>query len=432
MSCWILNFDDFFEKILQSRLYMGKDPFINIYGGFVTRSLYFSDRIKEIKRTRNYFSSTKSNDYIYRKKNKDGTYTRYPPARILLEEARDSMYDNHKTNFKHIYEISDSIPLTKRIDLCEELNQVLNRRYKINQTKMQQRMFAFSSVLGINGFKDSNGKEVIFLIFFKSPVPIIKSSSSEKEKKTKIIYYLRNKNNVSLFFTYKSNYEKMIEYCKTEDIQNQLNMEEYSSKNKKGNEVVQMGLTDYLDDALENLDNSINMITFESTASDVSDKMEYIRDEILVMRQRLQEARENKDINKVKKICDNGIITLKKYYKEIEDIPETLWENVGMGVLRNVVSLANVTVSLVSLVMGIRTSPKNIKTKISMVGSGLSITSELVTKLKNSIDSVNYKKINDKYFGNKNRKGFGNEVKEKALKMINDNILILQKVRNEI
>lgn len=187
-----------------------------------------------------------------------------------------------------------------------------------------------------------------------------------------------------------------------------------------------------LDYAFENLDQSINSIVSESTASDVSEKMEYIRDEIMIMRQRLQEAKENKDIKKIKKICDTGIVTLKRYYREIEDIPETLWENVGMEILKNIISIANITVSIISFIIASKSNPIGFKEKITMAGSGISVISNLVSKLKESIDGIDYKKINDKYFGNKNRKGFGNIAKEKSLKMINDNIIILQKARTEI
>lgn len=193
-----------------------------------------------------------------------------------------------------------------------------------------------------------------------------------------------------------------------------------------------MGNEILLEAILEDIDASIDSIVSESTASEVSDKMEYIRDEILIMRQRLQEARENKDLKKIKKICDNGIITLKKYYKEIEDIPESMWENVGMGILKNIISIANITVSIVSLIIGIQSSPKNTLNTAVAISSGLSLVSALTDKLENSINNVNYRKINDKYFGNKNRKGLGNDIKERSLKMINDNILILQKVRTEI
>ena len=193
-----------------------------------------------------------------------------------------------------------------------------------------------------------------------------------------------------------------------------------------------MDIDEMLNQTLKNLDSSINNIASESTSSDVSEKMEYINDEILIMRQRLQEAIENKDLKKIKKICDNGIIILKKYYTEIEDIPENIWENIGMRIFKNIIFFANLTVSIASFIIGIKMLPKNALNTIVTFGSAFSIISDLISKLESSINHINYSKINDKYFGNKNRKGGGNEIKEKSLKIINDNISILEKIRKEI
>ena len=437
--CEILGLDQVIRYLLESRSYLGTEEMVRIHGELISRDLLLRDRVRELTRTRSYFLSTKSNDSIYRKRNRDGSYTRYPPARILLEEARLAMEENQKTPFRHIVESKKQkkIPLTKRINSCEELNSILNQKYESKKTKISGVVYGFSSVVGINGFMDSRGNSLIFLVCFKDPVPVIRSSLSEKTKTNEIYRYLRSDspNRIYAFFTSIETYWKLIELFRQDSVQMKLNQFERPnglSEEKNENEVIQLSMDDVLEQVLLDLDDSIDSIASESTASEVSDKMEFIRDEILIMRQRLQEARENNDLKKVKKICDNGIITLKKYYKEIEDIPETLWENVGMGILRNVISIANITVSIVSFVLSAKANPIGLKDKVSMIGSGVSVLSTLTSKLKESIDGVNYKKINDKYFGNKNRKGFGNEVKEKSLKMINDNILILQRVKNEI
>lgn len=437
--CEILDLDQVIRYLLESRSYLGTEEMVRIHGELISRDLLLRNRVRELTRTRSYFLSTKSNDSIYRKRNHDGSYTRYPPARILLEEARLAMEENQKTPFRHIveFEKQKKIPLTRRINPCEELNAILNQKYESKKTKISWVVYGFSSVVGINGFVDSRGKDLIFLVSFKDPVPVIRSSLSEKMKTNEIYRYLRSDspNRVYAFFTPMETYRKLIELLRQDSVQMKLNQFERPnglSEEKNENEVIQLSMDDVLEQVLLDLDDSIDSIASESTASEVSDKMEFIRDEILIMRQRLQEARENNDLKKVKKICDNGIITLKKYYKEIEDIPETLWENVGMGILRNVISIANITVSIVSFVLSAKANPMGLKDKVSMIGSGVSVLSTLTSKLKESIDGVNYKKINDKYFGNKNRKGFGNEVKEKSLKMINDNILILQRVKNEI
>lgn len=437
--CEILDLDQVIRYLLESRSYLGTEEMVRIHGELISRDLLLRDRVRELTRTRSYFLSTKSNDSIYRKRNRDGSYTRYPPARILLEEARVVMEENQKTPFRHIVESEKQkkIPLTRRINSCEELNAILNQKYESKKTKISGVVYGFSSVVGINGFMDSRGNALIFLVSFKDPVPVIRSSLSEKMKTNEIYHYIRSDspNRIYAFFTHMETYWKLIEIFRQDSVQLNLNQFERPnglSEEKNEKEVIQLSMDDVLEQVLLDLDDSIDSIASESTASEVSDKMEFIRDEILIMRQRLQEARENNDLKKVKKICDNGIITLKKYYKEIEDVPETLWENVGMGILRNVISIANITVSIVSFVLSAKANPIGLKDKVSMIGSGVSVISTLTSKLKESIDGVNYKKINDKYFGNKNRKGFGNEVKEKSLKMINDNILILQRVKNEI
>ena len=436
--CEIAKLEKVIGYLLSSRAYLGKDPLIRVEGKELSRELVLNEKIKGLIKTREYFLSADSNKYIYRKKNADGSYTRYPPAKILLEEARSGIRDNQRTDNRHIIEseIAKSLPLTKRLNPCTDLYEVLNQKYLTTKQKRDNVLYGFSSVIGFTGFSDISGKEIIFLTFFKDPIEEIKASLSEKIKTDKMYHYLRSDSpSVHLYsvFIYKSAYDKLVAQCRMQVAQKQLNrMERPSSLNSDGEEVEQLTMKDTLEQALWGLDGAIDNIASESTASEVSDKMEFIREEISTMRRRLQEAKENNDMPKVKKICDNGIITLKKYYKEIEDIPETLWENVGMEILRNLVSIAKISISITSFVLAVKSNPIGIKEKVTMVGSGVSVLSNILSKLKESVDGIDYKKINDKYFGNKNRKGAGNLVKEKSLKMINDNILILQKVRNEI
>ena len=151
----------------------------------------------------------------------------------------------------------------------------------------------------------------------------------------------------------------------------------------------------------------------ESTASDVNSKMEYIYDDIKILRTRLQEAKENNDKQKLRKICEHGIIMLKKYYYEIEDIDENTWENVELSI-------------------ALFLTPSGIGKVVSLTNSGVTILKTITDKIKQNIENVDYVQLNDKYFGNKKRVFNGNDMKEKSLKIITDNILLMEKIKKEI
>lgn len=182
-----------------------------------------------------------------------------------------------------------------------------------------------------------------------------------------------------------------------------------------------------LESTIDDLDNIIQ----ESTASDVESKMEYIRDDIKIFRSRLQEAIEDDDKRRIYKICDSGIKALKGYYKEIEDIPETVWENVGLSIISKLSSFVGVSLSLVSFIVGLKTPNKTALQKLGTASSGLSTIATLVDKVDKATKEINYRKINDQRMGNRNRKLTGNQTKEKALKLISDNIFLLEAVKKK-
>lgn len=182
-----------------------------------------------------------------------------------------------------------------------------------------------------------------------------------------------------------------------------------------------------LESTIDDLDNIIQ----ESTASDVDSKMEYIREDIKIFRSRLQEAIEDDDKRRIYKICDSGIKALKGYYKEIEDIPETVWENVGLSIISKLSSFVGVSLSLVSFIVGLKTPNKTALQKLGTASSGLSTIATLVDKVDKATKEINYRKINDQRMGNRNRKLTGNQTKEKALKLISDNIFLLEAVKKK-
>ena len=182
---------------------------------------------------------------------------------------------------------------------------------------------------------------------------------------------------------------------------------------------------------LESTIDDLDSIIQESTASDVDSKMEYIREDIKIFRSRLQEAIEDDDKRRIYKICDSGIKALKGYYKEIEDIPETVWENVGLSIISKLSSFVGVSLSLVSFIVGLKTPNKTALQKLGTASSGLSTIATLVDKVDKATKEINYRKINDQRMGNRNRKLTGNQTKEKALKLISDNIFLLEAVKKK-
>lgn len=182
---------------------------------------------------------------------------------------------------------------------------------------------------------------------------------------------------------------------------------------------------------LESTIDDIDSIIQESTASDVESRMEYIREDIKIFRSQLQEAIEDDDKRRIYKICDSGIKALKGYYNEIEDIPETVWENVGLSIISKLSSFVGVSLSLVSFVVGLKTPNKTTLQKLGTASSGLSTIATLVDKVDRATKAINYRKINDQRMGNKNRKLTGNQTKEKALKLISDNIFLLEAVKKK-
>ena len=159
---------------------------------------------------------------------------------------------------------------------------------------------------------------------------------------------------------------------------------------------------------LESTIDDLDSIIQESTASDVDSKMEYIREDIKIFRSRLQEAIEDDDKRRIYKICDSGIKALKGYYKEIEDIPETVWENVGLSIISKLSSFVGVSLSLVSFIVGLKTPNKTALQKLGTASSGLSTIATLVDKVDKATKEINYRKINDQRMGNRNRKLTGN------------------------
>ena len=182
---------------------------------------------------------------------------------------------------------------------------------------------------------------------------------------------------------------------------------------------------------LESTIDDLDSIIQESTASDVDSKMEYIREDIKIFRSRLQEAIEDDDKRRIYKICDSGIKALKGYYKEIEDIPETVWENVGLSIISKLSSFVGVSLSLVSFIVGLKTPNKTALQKLGTASSGLYTIATLVDKVDKATKEINYRKINDQRMGNRNRKLTGNQTKEKALKLISDNIFLLEAVKKK-
>lgn len=87
--------------------------------------------------------------------------------------------------------------------------------------------------------------------------------------------------------------------------------------------------------------------------------------------------------------------------------------------------------SLVSFVVGLKTPNKTTLQKLGTASSGLSTIATLVDKVDRATKAINYRKINDQRMGNKNRKLTGNQTKEKALKLISDNIFLLEAVKKK-
>lgn len=172
-------------------------------------------------------------------------------------------------------------------------------------------------------------------------------------------------------------------------------------------------------------------IVEESTTSEVESRMELIYDNIKILKTRLNEAIEDEDENRIKKICDNGIKSLREYYRQIESIPESAWENIGEKIFNKLSFIISFGINTASFMIELNNPNKQNKfIKQGIAGSQMFLT--LYNELKSRKDEINYKKINDKNLGNKERKAGGNRSKEKALKIINDNINLIEKVRKSL
>lgn len=175
-----------------------------------------------------------------------------------------------------------------------------------------------------------------------------------------------------------------------------------------------------------------SLITMESTTLEVKEMMVNIKEEMYVLRKRLQEAKESNNKAAIIKVCDSGITLLHKYYKEVESIPESVWENTAESLTRNILQFVQVGTSIAQSVISFA-SHKIFTGSVHVTAS----FSNLAKLIKDKMESLNFKKYNDHRLKNKNRKGFGNYEKEQALFLISDTIKLLvvtkaefSKVRN--